>query len=71
VRSAVLRFDMPEAAEPPLSWMLTSPQKAAVDRAWRWLEDAHNPHSPLGEIDAWFPRQPPPKTPGRASTGPR
>jgi hypothetical protein len=71
VRSAVLRFDMPEAAEPPLSWMLTSPQKAAVDRAWRWLEDAHNSQSPLGEIDAWFPRQPPPKTSGLASAGPR
>jgi hypothetical protein len=56
VRSAVLRYEMPGAAEPPLSWMLTDPQKAAVDQAWRRIADPSNPDKPLGEIDAWFPR---------------
>jgi hypothetical protein len=56
VRSAVLRFDIPEAAEPPLSWMLTDPQKVAIDRGWRRLVDPQDAGDALGAIDAWFPR---------------
>jgi hypothetical protein len=56
VRSVELRYDVPGAAEPPLSWMLTSPQKAAIDQAWRGLADPVNPQKPLAAIDDWFPR---------------
>jgi hypothetical protein len=56
VRSVELRYDVPGAAEPPLSWMLTSPQKEAIDQAWRGLADAANPKKPLEAIDGWFPR---------------
>lgn len=55
VRSVKLRYDVPGAEEPPLSWMLTSPQKAAIDQAWRNLvADLDKPHNPLAAIDAWF-----------------
>jgi hypothetical protein len=56
VRAVTMRYDVPGATEPPLSWMLTSPQKAAIDRAWRrLLTDSANPNNPLAAIDAWFP----------------
>lgn len=55
VRSVKLRYDVPGAAEPPLSWMLTRRQKAAIDEAWRRLVvDLAKPHNPLAAIDAWF-----------------
>jgi hypothetical protein len=55
VRSVKLRYDVPGAAEPPLSWMLTSPQKSAIDQAWRNLiADLATPHNPLAAIDTWF-----------------
>jgi hypothetical protein len=54
VRSAVLRFALPSALHPPLSWMLTDPQKAAVDEAWRFLL-ARDPEGALATIDGWFP----------------
>ncbi|HZY84836.1 MAG TPA: hypothetical protein VFE78_08390 [Gemmataceae bacterium] len=54
VRSAELRFELPSALTPPLSWMLTDPQKAAVDDAWRFLL-AHDPDGALKTIDGWFP----------------
>lgn len=58
VRSAVLRFELPSALSPPLSWMLTDPQTADVDTAWRWLVQ-HDPEQALATIDGWFaPRQP-------------
>jgi hypothetical protein len=56
VRSVELRYDVPGAAEPPLSWMLTNPQKEVIDQAWRHIADPANPHKPLKSIDAWFPR---------------
>lgn len=56
VKSTVLRFELPEALAPPLSWMLTDAQKAAVNRAWCWLADPKNPDKPLAAIDAWFQR---------------
>jgi hypothetical protein len=56
VRSVELRYDVPGASDPPLSWMLTSPQKEAIDQAWRGLADPVNPQKPLAAIDAWFPR---------------
>jgi hypothetical protein len=59
VRSAALRFESAVEADPPLSWMLTDPQKAAIDLAWQQLIDPHNPTHPLKEIDAWFPRTAP------------
>jgi hypothetical protein len=58
VQSTVLRYDLPAALEPPLSWMLTDPQKAAVDQAWHWVTDPAHPDQPLAAIDAWFPRVP-------------
>jgi hypothetical protein len=54
VRAAVLRFGLPSALSPPLSWMLTDPQKADVDAAWRLLL-AHDPEQALATIDGWFP----------------
>jgi hypothetical protein len=56
VRSVELRYDVPGSAEPPLSWMLTNPQKAAIDQAWRHITDPTNPQRPLAAIDNWFPR---------------
>lgn len=59
VRSVKLRYDVPGASEPPLSWMLTSPQKTAIDQAWRRLVAGISaPHNPLAAIDAWFPPRP-------------
>jgi hypothetical protein len=59
VRSAKLRYDVPGAEEPPLSWMLTSLQKVAIDQAWRRLVAGISaPHNPLTTIDAWFPPRP-------------
>jgi hypothetical protein len=54
VRAAVLRYELPAALDPPLSWMLTDPQKADVDRAWRLLA-AQGPRGELQKIDGWFP----------------
>lgn len=55
VRSVKLRYDVPGAAEPPLSWMLSRRQKAAIDQAWRRLvADLTSPHNPLAALDAWF-----------------
>lgn len=56
VRSVELRYDVPGAAQPPLSWMLTNPQKAAIDLAWRGIADPANAEKPLAAVDAWFPR---------------
>jgi hypothetical protein len=56
VRAAVLRFELPAALSPPLSWMLTDPQKAAVDAAWRFLLE-RDPDRTLAAIDGWFPPQ--------------
>jgi hypothetical protein len=56
VRSVALRFELPSETDPPLSWMLTDPQKAAIDDAWQVLADWKNPGQPLREIDALFPR---------------
>jgi hypothetical protein len=69
VRSAVLRFELPSALDPPLSWMLTDPQKAAVGQAWLRLADPQNPASPLGEIDAWFARASPAPAAAGAAAG--
>ena len=58
VRSVVLRFDAPGAGQPPLSWMLTDLQKAAVDQAWRRIADPAHPQEAIECIDDWFPRAP-------------
>jgi hypothetical protein len=55
VRSAVFRYDVPGADEPPLSWMLTERQKAAVDAAWEEIVRARaTPDGPLAAMDPWF-----------------
>ncbi len=56
VRSAALRFEVDLETDPPLSWMLTDPQKSVIDLAWQQLINPHNPILPLQEIDAWFSR---------------
>ena len=56
VQSVVLRFDLASALDPPLSWMLTDPQKTAVDQGVGagWRTWSTRPGC-WGPIDAWFP----------------
>jgi hypothetical protein len=54
VKAVELRYRLGGTTpEPPLSWMLTAPQKAAVNEAWRQL---CNGNQPLATIEEWFPR---------------
>jgi hypothetical protein len=54
VESASFTFNPPAGHSPPLSWMLTEPQKDDIERAWQQVLNGHVADDPLGTVDKIF-----------------
>jgi hypothetical protein len=56
VEAARFTFESPTGAQPPLSWLLTEPQKAAINVGWDLVLKG-TPDNPLAVVDRFFPRR--------------
>jgi hypothetical protein len=54
VSSATFTFELPGGAAPPLSWMMTEPQKVEVERAWQVVLNRRGKGDPLATLDDLF-----------------